>query len=385
MATYVKTAFAHPHGARLLCLDGGGVRGIASLVILKEIMERVKKRMTLDETPLPAEYFELAAGTSAGGINAVMLFRLRMTVEEAQKQYRVLAGEMFRPTAFGWNVPTWMEDIVSTLKMLLKNTRFDSSRLEKGIDSVVEKYGLDENDRAKKGGAPLYHPEANKMFVCTTVQNWMETALLRSYVRNTARPLSHINDIVQRNQDSISINLAVRATSAAPTYFPEVSWKPEDAKQELIFWDGGLLNNNPIDQVWFERLDMVERHAPEPPISCVISLGTGHIRPGSRPNMWFRLIGIASSVMSFATNSNAKDKDFEDYMLDLNGRPEYKHTKYIRFDPPLDHEIGLTDYDKIDHLELLTTQYMQKKSVQAKLDEAVDAICPPRRDSVISL
>ncbi|KAG0340659.1 hypothetical protein BG000_011437 [Podila horticola] len=375
MATRIKIPFVHPNGARLLCLDGGGVRGIASLIILDEIMKRVRTRMGLSKMPLPFDYFELAAGTSAGGINAIMLFRLRMTTEQATEQYKIISKEMFRPTVFGQHVPTWMEGIVNTFKLVFLNTRFSSYRLEKAIDSVVEKYGLDSDDKANKGEALLYHPGANNM---------METALLRSYIKSTVFPLPGLNEIVQSNQNMINIRLAVKATSAAPTYFPQVFWNPVGVRERLIFWDGGLLNNNPIDQLWCERHDVIASNASEPPISCVISLGTGHKKPGSPPSLWFKLIGIASSVMSFATNTNAKDKNFESHMIDLNGRPEHKSTKYIRFDPPLEHDIGLTDYHRINELADLTSKYLKKQDVQEKLDDAVDAICPPLRDSLLN-
>ncbi|KAG0196012.1 hypothetical protein BGX28_000251, partial [Mortierella sp. GBA30] len=365
MATSIRKPFVHPNGARLLCLDGGGVRGIASLVVLDKIMHRVQKRMKLSKMPLPADYFELAAGTSAGGINAIMLFRLRMTAEQAEQQYRIISKAMFRPTVCGWHVPTWMEGIVNTIKLVFLNTRFSSCRLEKAIGSVVEEYGLDATDRANKGKALLYHPDANKM---------MEMALFRSYVKSTVYPLHSVNEILQSNQNMINISLAVKATSAAPTYFPQVIWNPVGDREGLIFWDGGLLNNNPIDQLWYERHDVVAPNASELPISCVISLGTGHKKPGSPPSLWFKLIGIASSVMSFATNTNAKDKNFESHMLDLNGRPKHKDTKYIRFDPPLEHDIGLIDYNKIDDLVKKTKEFLQTDEGRKKLEMAVDAI-----------
>lgn len=45
---------------RLLCLDGGGVRGLASLFMLKQILSHV-------ENPNPYEFFDMIAGTSTGG------------------------------------------------------------------------------------------------------------------------------------------------------------------------------------------------------------------------------------------------------------------------------------------------------------------------------
>ena len=43
--------------------DGGGVRGLSALVILKEIMEKV----TGNKNARPCDYFDLIAGTSTGG------------------------------------------------------------------------------------------------------------------------------------------------------------------------------------------------------------------------------------------------------------------------------------------------------------------------------
>jgi Patatin-like phospholipase len=66
------------HQPRILSLDGGGVRGLSSLVILREIMEEVQRQAKLKETPRPCEYFDLIGGTSTGGLIAIMLGRLKM-------------------------------------------------------------------------------------------------------------------------------------------------------------------------------------------------------------------------------------------------------------------------------------------------------------------
>ncbi|XMA18519.1 hypothetical protein WAI453_011310 [Rhynchosporium graminicola] len=51
---------------RILCLDGGSIRGISTLLILQRIMEEVKRIEKLEETPRPCEYFSLIGGTSTG-------------------------------------------------------------------------------------------------------------------------------------------------------------------------------------------------------------------------------------------------------------------------------------------------------------------------------
>jgi patatin-like phospholipase/acyl hydrolase len=48
------------HGLRLLCLDGGGIRGLASLYILKALLSKVGN-------PKPCDYFDMICGTSTGG------------------------------------------------------------------------------------------------------------------------------------------------------------------------------------------------------------------------------------------------------------------------------------------------------------------------------
>jgi hypothetical protein len=66
------------HQPRILSLDGGGVRGLSSLVVLREIMEEVQRQAKLKEIPRPCDYFDLIGGTSTGGLIAIMLGRLKM-------------------------------------------------------------------------------------------------------------------------------------------------------------------------------------------------------------------------------------------------------------------------------------------------------------------
>lgn len=49
---------------RLLALDGGGVRGLSSLMILEQLMQTIDP----DHPPKPSEYFDMIGGTSTGGL-----------------------------------------------------------------------------------------------------------------------------------------------------------------------------------------------------------------------------------------------------------------------------------------------------------------------------
>jgi patatin-like phospholipase/acyl hydrolase len=48
---------------RLLAIDGGGVRGLSSLMILQQLLSTIDQ----DSPPKPCDYFDLIGGTSTGG------------------------------------------------------------------------------------------------------------------------------------------------------------------------------------------------------------------------------------------------------------------------------------------------------------------------------
>jgi hypothetical protein len=55
------------HGKKLclLSLDGGGVKGMSSLIILKKLMKEIGPDSR--NPPKPCEYFDMIGGTSTGG------------------------------------------------------------------------------------------------------------------------------------------------------------------------------------------------------------------------------------------------------------------------------------------------------------------------------
>src|SRR5215475_13533746 len=98
-------------GLCLLSLDGGRVRGLSTLYVLKSIMARLNhERNEIDKPPVkPCEIFDLIGGTSTGGyaddgvfhvrsdcvlmlarLIAIMLGRLEMDVDECISAYNEL-------------------------------------------------------------------------------------------------------------------------------------------------------------------------------------------------------------------------------------------------------------------------------------------------------
>ncbi|KAB5547423.1 hypothetical protein GE09DRAFT_967171, partial [Coniochaeta sp. 2T2.1] len=70
--------------------DGGGVRGLSFLMILRRLMAAVNH----GAPPKPCAYFDMIGGTSTGGLIAVMPRRLRMTVDEKDCTRNALVREL---------------------------------------------------------------------------------------------------------------------------------------------------------------------------------------------------------------------------------------------------------------------------------------------------
>ena len=126
MAEHWGKADVPPHGLRLLALDGGGVRGLSPLLILEQLMERINPV----SPPKPCDYFDLIGGTSTGGLIALMLGRMRMSIEEAKDAYEKLSPRIFTKERHRWNVFGQVQG------------RFSHEELEKGVIEMLAKQNL---------------------------------------------------------------------------------------------------------------------------------------------------------------------------------------------------------------------------------------------------
>ncbi|KDR80872.1 hypothetical protein GALMADRAFT_135962 [Galerina marginata CBS 339.88] len=250
---------------RLLSFDGGGVRGISSLHVLKAVMSKI----TGDPNAKPCEYFDMMAGTSTGGLIAIMLGRLRMSVDECIIAYEKMASDIFNA------------GILSEVKNGSETgARFSAAVLEKSIKDVVEKHTGDPD-------APMRDPKEDcNVFVLATraddISNRVATHL-RTY----------INKNVEKSFADYKIWEAARATSAAPTYFPRI--KLDDYE----YVDGGLGFNNPVLLLMGEaRLHFGFAR----PFGCLVTIGTGMgpniSLPAEGTNVFNNVVGTAGLLVS---------------------------------------------------------------------------------------
>uniref|UniRef100_A0A0W0FFI5 PNPLA domain-containing protein n=1 Tax=Moniliophthora roreri TaxID=221103 RepID=A0A0W0FFI5_MONRR len=280
---------------RLLSLDGGGVRGVSSLRILKRIMEKVAELEGKAEVK-PYEYFDMMVGTSTGGLIALMLGRLRMSIDECEQAYDEISKKVFGKK--GVLINTEERAFVAGSYI------YEAKPLEDAVRDLVRKKLGDAEANLLENDPPC------KVFVmsalASTVEDGNTAVHLRSY---------DVGPTVPSEYTGWPIWQAARATSAAPIYFDRFK------KNGKEFVDGGLGWNNPIYELISELPAVYGKNFG---IGCLLSLGTG-IPPE------LKLGTGLSSVPEFiqiATNSEVPHKQLERSASIL---PRQGEDKYWRF------------------------------------------------------
>ena len=227
---------------RLLSIDGGGLCGLIPAQALM-LMEQQLDALTGDPQPL-RNRFDLIGGTSTGAILAAGL-ALGMKAKELRDFYVTLGPEIFKKVF--WAEQFWHKYPSDPIEKHLKNT-----------------FGV---------ATTLGDPRLRTMVLLVTKNatlgnNWFFTnnPKNRFFKNNAEIPLWNI----------------VRASSAAPTYFPPHAFAiPDDTgkPQTYEFIDGGVSSyNNPSLQVFLEAT--IPEYGVGWPMGTdnllLLSLGTGY-------------------------------------------------------------------------------------------------------------
>lgn len=117
----------------VLCIDGGGFRGLACLLMLDHLMEILNRGQ--DITLLPCDVFDLVCGTSTGGLIAILLGRLGLDCTTAMSVYKELGSDLFGGS--------------SDEKMAKKTANANPNIFEEQLASIVEKYTGDRDTLLK--------------------------------------------------------------------------------------------------------------------------------------------------------------------------------------------------------------------------------------------
>ncbi|KAK4151190.1 hypothetical protein C8A00DRAFT_17376 [Chaetomidium leptoderma] len=328
----------------LLSLDGGGVRGVSSLVILHEIMTKIKDTYGLDEIPKPCEFFHMIAGTSTGGLMAIMLGRLRMSTEEALQEYDNCSAKIFASK----NKKTWSI-----------SERFQATALQEAVEGIVKQRGRGERMRDPE------NPPKGKVVVCVMPSNCIgKPRLVRSFSGDPG-------DDDQWDKD-IAIWEAARATTAASSFFKPQKLGSGATAQTYI--DAAIGVNNPVVSLLDEA---VKEFGSGRRLGCVVSIGTGtrdiqlgRALSGIRnfvqgPRFYIHLI---KTLKSTATDAEDAHRQLQSRLLPFPG-------SYYRFNVPEAAEaVGLHHYKKMPVLKSLTAEYLGREEIATQVRKIAEGL-----------
>ncbi len=305
----------------ILSIDGGGIRGIIPATFLVEFEKRTGKPV--------CELFDLIAGTSTGGILAATLTlpdshgKPKYSAEQVLAAYFEHGGAVFHRS---------MLRSVTTLGGLLRPIY--SPRM---LDLMLEQY---------LGSARLH----------TTLTEILVTA----YDMTSNTPWFFKTSFAKHHRapaDDPLLTQVVRATTAAPTYFPPLMMEGH------CMVDGGVFACNPALCAYAQARNMY----PLEEEFLVVSLGTGlqvQNRPCSEIENW-GIVDWAVPITGIMLNSSSETVNYQ--MRALNGIKNY-----VRFQVQLEEDAtGMDDAseENMRKLEALAIKAVRQHSA------TIDRLC----------
>ncbi|THX07705.1 FabD/lysophospholipase-like protein [Aureobasidium pullulans] len=282
----------------------------------------------------PCDVFDLIGGTSTGGLIAIMLGRLEMSVDECIKAYSGLIA-----TVFG----VQLSKIPMNWKGKVK-PRFDSAKLEVAIKQVISQSGLPEDTMFDDG-----IERGCKTFVCSIDRHTKAMVRLRSY------------SLPDEQNVPATICQAALATSAATTFFAPVNIGKRS------FADGAFGANNPVDEVEGEATNIwsPEMRELQPLVKCFISIGTGN--PGIQAFEDGVPKFLGGTVPQIATETEATDRKFI-----ARWARHFDEKRYFRFNVEQGLQgVGLAEYELEGAIQAASEAYLTHTGQKSRVRDCV--------------
>ncbi|THY56482.1 FabD/lysophospholipase-like protein [Aureobasidium pullulans] len=282
----------------------------------------------------PCDVFDLIGGTSTGGLIAIMLGRLEMSVDECIKAYSGLIA-----TVFG----VQLSKIPMNWKGKVK-PRFDSAKLEVAIKQVISQSGLPEDTMFDDG-----IERGCKTFVCSIDRHTKAMVRLRSY------------SLPDEQNVPATICQAALATSAATTFFAPVNIGKRS------FADGAFGANNPVDEVEGEATNIwsPEMRELQPLVKCFISIGTGN--PGIQAFEDGVPKFLGGTVPQIATETEATDRKFI-----ARWARHFDEKRYFRFNVEQGLQgVGLAEYEMEGAIQAASEAYLTHTGQKSRVRDCV--------------
>ncbi|KAL8029972.1 hypothetical protein ABFX02_14G257200 [Erythranthe guttata] len=328
----------------ILSIDGGGVRGIIPAVIL-EFLESQLQELDGEEARL-ADYFDVIAGTSTGGLVTAMLTapdtnnRPLFAAKDIKPFYLQNSPQIFpqKRGLFGL--------VAKTLKSV-GGPKYDGEYLHRVV-------------REKLGETRLHETLTNVVIPTFDIKNLQPTIFSTYEAKETT------SSSLDARLSDICIG-----TSAAPTYLPAYYFKNQDKQgntREFNLVDGGVAANNPalvaVSQVSKQIFGRNPDFFPIKPTDygrfLVISVGTGSAKAEKKYSaksaakwgvLGWLLNGGSTPIVDVFTLASA---DMVDFLLSVVFQALHSEQNYLRIqDDSLTGTVSSVDVATKENLEKL--------------------------------
>lgn len=308
---------------RILSIDGGGIKGIIAAKQLV-LLEKLLKKHSGDKKASISQYFDIIAGTSTGGILAALLLcpddnnprKNKFSAEDALNFYIKYGDLIFHDT--------FLRKISSLFGLI--GAKYSPKNLERQLN--------------------LYFGEKK-------LSELLKPCLITSYDIKTKKCMffNQIDAISNSSRDYLLKDI-IRATSAAPTYFPVAGIKSfSDDFCPLI--DGGVFANNPALCAYAEASKLEG----EPTVEdmAILSLGNASNKKSlnyKKSKAW----GTIQWVVPLLEILMDGVSQTVDYQLKTLFRATKRNDYYLRIETSsmeLQHEIPPMDCTKKENLDYL--------------------------------
>jgi len=342
---------------KILSIDGGGIRGIIPGTLLSYV-EKVLQRKTNDPNTRLADYFDLIAGTSTGGILTCCYLipddrgQSKYTTDFALDIYLKQGPDIFKRGAWQRISSLWG----------VKRPKYSAKAIERALKTY---------------------------FGETKIFDLRRPCIITSYDSANRRTLFFNQADRSKYPDrNYLVRDVARATSAAPTYFSPttfnidygVSEKGAFKRPSLI--DGGVFVNNPALSAYAEArtLDFTTIDSPgnipfpSAKDMLVLSIGTGTVKqpyPYQKTQKWGALRWV-QPVIDVMMSGNSETVD---YQLRQIFKVSHSEQYYHRIQFELNDENSSMDNVKPENLmnlHQIGLRYIEKN--KKTLDKIVDQI-----------
>ncbi|KAL0328786.1 UNVERIFIED_CONTAM: Phospholipase A I [Sesamum calycinum] len=357
-------------GLRILAMDGGGMKGMATVKILKEIERNTGKQMH--------ELFDLICGTSTGGMLAVALGIKAMSLERCEGIYKELGKVVFAatPSPKDNEAATWREKLDQLYKSSSQSFRVVVHGSKHSADEferlLKEMCGDDDGDLLIESAVK----RIPKVFVVSTLVSVApaQPFIFRNYQYPAGTPeisfaasenmttsgqgaATSGAEVGYKRNASIGsckhhIWQAIRASSAAPYYL-------DDFSDGVYRWqDGAIVANNPT----IFAVREAQLLWPDAKIDCLVSIGCGSVPTKVRKGGW-RYLDTGQVLIESACSVDRVEEALSTLL------PLLPDVRYFRFNPVDERcEIELDETDPAVWIQLedATDDYIRNNSIAFK-------------------